>query len=58
MSERYGTCKACSGRGDIRIQTVRDGVTTTTHEECGMCNGEGFSGDAFEDPKYLREQED
>lgn len=34
MSERYGLCKLCLGQGRLN------------ENECGRCNGTGFSGDA------------
>lgn len=35
MSERYSSCKFCRGSGKLR------------DDECGMCGGTGFSGDAL-----------
>jgi hypothetical protein len=42
MSERYGCCKRCSGQGSLGIN------------ECSLCGGTGFSGDAMDyvDPRY------
>lgn len=43
MSERFGACRSCLGRGS------KDG-----HDECFTCFGTGFSGDArdYIDPTY------
>lgn len=40
--ERYGACKSCRGTGGLN------------QNECGMCGGTGFSGDAMDylDPQH------
>lgn len=47
MSERYGTCRGCNGRGEILKKDVV--LLRSEKVPCGLCNGEGFSGDAMED---------
>ena len=40
MTERWGVCRGCSGRG-----LVKDPVLFT-EKECASCNGEGYDGSA------------
>lgn len=39
MSERYGKCEVCGGRGERRCLIL---LRTT---DCGRCGGTGISGD-------------
>lgn len=65
MGEHYGTCRVCKGQGYFfRLLEEVDPVLLkrkTEKVECGICNGEGFSGDAMDfyeaDNRREREEE-
>jgi len=50
MSERYGNCRRCKGKGEVQILVGRDGLTNEKvymPDECPQCEGSGHSGDAL-----------
>jgi excinuclease UvrABC ATPase subunit len=60
MSERYGKCKTCRGRGMIIRPDIRERANLPkatplddVFQECDACHGEGCSGNADD----LRETE-
>jgi len=56
MSERYGFCRTCYGKG-TQMQSGQDmsGERTYYEEACGTCGGTGESGDAMD---YLQQEEE
>lgn len=49
MSERWGACPRCHGRGVIEV-VKKDLIlfrTETVEQECGRCEGTGHDGSAF-----------
>lgn len=56
MSERWGKCRTCKGRGIVMTETgQRDAVLLRpilAEQECGTCGGTGHGG-AAEDAPWL-----
>lgn len=61
MSERWGACPPCKGRGMV-IVTKRDLILLRdeqVEQECGRCEGTGHDGSAFApDAPWLAGDED
>lgn len=53
MSERYGKCKQCGGKGTYIMVKKVDNSSRTV--ECQMCLGTGESGDAMD---YVQREAD
>jgi len=46
MSERWGNCRSCGGKGSKKVSGQdMTGERTYYDEECGTCGGTGESGD-------------
>lgn len=43
MSENYGDCSFCGGKGET---TIGDAILLKKIQECPCCDGTGMSGDA------------
>lgn len=51
MTERWGKCPRCRGRGSVAVETgvveEGSGAKEVVLEECGTCDGSGHDGSAF-----------